>query len=66
MTIEDSENQVENLSESDDTDDDMSISDKVRSVSQDIQEIQVNETNEIETLINSETNLINDLKDSDL
>ena len=66
MTIEDSENQVENSSESDDTDDDMSISVKVRSVSQDIQEIQVNETNEIETLINSETNLINDFKDSDL
>ncbi len=42
------------------------ISDKVRSVSRDIQEIQVNETNEIETLINSETNLINDFKDSDL
>ena len=40
--------------------------DPLQSLSQEIQEIEMNESNEIESLINSESNVVKDLEDFEL
>ena len=66
LMADDTSNFVEYDSQSYESNEETPNYDPLQSLSQEIQEIEMNESNEIESLINSESNVVKDLEDFEL